>query len=110
MSMLSLFNEIWAEKKHVSEISGRALFNKGHIQWHWQFSHTLPKGIYGRYKHQKFNIVLMLPEEHTFYENFTESDKWKPMYQNYRAAWEALFEVRELLKEKYHREKRNSIL
>ena len=47
----------------------------------------------------------MLPGEHEFYGKFTEKDKEKPMYKNYQGAWDALFELRDLLKAKYHREK-----
>ena len=100
-----LFNQIWEEREHISEISGRPLFNKGHMQFFWQFSHTLPKGLYPRLKLEKRNIVLMLPGEHEFYGKFTEKDKEKPMYKNYQGAWDALFELRDLLKAKYHREK-----
>lgn len=106
MSMITLFKEIWEEREHVSEISGRPLLPPGHFLWHFQFSHTLTKGNYGRYKHQKFNIVLMLPDEHTFYENFTEKYKEKTMYLAHKEKWDALFELEEQLKQKYHREKR----
>lgn len=98
-----LFNQIWEEREHISEISGRPLFNRRHMQW--QFSHTLPKGLYPRLKLEKMNIILMLPEEHAFYEHFTERDKEKPMYKDYKEQWDALFELRDSLKAKYHREK-----
>jgi len=106
MGMLDLFKEIWNEREHKSEISGRPLLPAGHFLWHFQFSHTLTKGNYGRYKFQKFNIVLMLPDEHTFWENFTEKDKEKTLYLVHKEKWDALFELEEQLKQRYHREKR----
>lgn len=64
-----LFNEIWSERLHISEISGKRLLPKGHPQWHWQFSHILHSGLYGKYGFpmRKDNIVLCLPEEHTIW-------------------------------------------
>jgi len=110
MKMIELFNEIWEERQHVSSISGHPLFNKGHFLWHNQFSHTLPKSIYKRYAKEKFNIVLMLPSEHKFYEHFTEKDKLNPLYLDHQPQWDALFELADILSQRYHREKRNSIL
>ena len=55
---LQMFKEIWEERPHVSELSGKPLLPIGHFQWHWQFLHVLPKGSYPHYKLKKENIVL----------------------------------------------------
>ena len=65
-----MFNWIWENRPHVSEVSGKPLLRKGHFQWHWQFAHVLPKGTYKRFKLREENIMLMLPEEHDKQEQF----------------------------------------
>lgn len=98
-----LFNHLWETKEHKSEISGKPLYGKeeGAI-WYHQFSHTLNKGRYPGYKCKAFNIVMMLPNEHNFYEHFVDEDRQTPMYKMYRDKWEALFELREQLKSQYY--------
>jgi len=90
-----LFSIIWEEREHKSEISGLPLHGKGHSQWHWQFSHILPKGLYPSYRLKKENIILMTPEEHQLWEfkrhKIKDQEKWK-----------FLFELQEKLKEEYH--------
>lgn len=81
-----LFREIWEERDHVSEISGKPLLYPGHALWHWQFAHVLSKQAYPRYSYRKENIMLMLPEEHANQETF-----------------EAFRQKRDHLKEKYYR-------
>lgn len=70
ISLYKLFLEIWNERPHVSEISGRPLLYPQHPQWHWQFAHILGKGAYPAFKFKKENIMLMLPEEHEKQESF----------------------------------------
>lgn len=67
--LLPLFEEIWSERDHVSELSGKPLLPKGHPQWHWQFLHILSKS-YPAYKFRKENIMLALPEEHAIQERY----------------------------------------
>lgn len=70
-----LFNDIWDERPHVSELSGKGLFPKGHAKWHWQFLHCLPKSTYPSMRLVKDNILLALPIEHenqTDYEVFNK--------------------------------------
>jgi hypothetical protein len=69
-SQAKLFDEIWEERPHYSEVSGRPLLPKGHPQWYWQFAHVLNKGTYTYYRLNKENIMLMLPEEHAKQEFF----------------------------------------
>lgn len=65
-----LFAYVWETRKHVSQLSGRALLPEGHSLWHWQFLHVLGKGAYGRYKLRTENILLGLPSEHEHQEEF----------------------------------------
>lgn len=65
-----MFNWIWENRPHLSEVSGKPLLPKGHFKWHWQFAHILPKGTYSRFKLREDNIMLMLPEEHDKQETF----------------------------------------
>lgn len=81
-----LFEKIWEERPHISEVSGKPLYPKGHFLWHWQFAHVLSKGAYPRYKLREENILLMLPEEHEKQETF-----------------EKFQEKKDILKAKYYR-------
>lgn len=73
----ALFEEIWEERPHISEVSGRPLLARGHWQWHHQFAHILGKGAYPAFKFKKENIMLMLPEEHEKQESFEKFQKRK---------------------------------
>ena len=70
MTQKQLFKEIWQERPHISEISGKPLYPIEHSQWHWQFAHVLNKGRYTKWKLEKRNIMLMLPEEHENQESY----------------------------------------
>lgn len=87
-SQLEMFEEIWAEREHVSELSGKPLLPKGHCQWHWQFLHVLSKSSYPSYRLNKDNIMLGLPEEHAIQERFPifveKRDKLRREYHEYR--------------------------
>jgi len=65
-----LFEHIWENRPHVSEVSGKPLLNKNNYAFHWQFCHILSKGAYPEYKLKEENIILMLPEEHEHQESF----------------------------------------
>lgn len=71
MNQSQLFNSIWEERPHVSELTGKPLLPRGHPQWHWQFLHVLPKGSYPKWKLNPDNIMLGLPEEHQGQEKFS---------------------------------------
>ena len=92
-----LFEEIWNERPHVSEIDGTPLLPKGHKMWHWQFSHLLPKSIYGKARLDKENVVLKTWAQHQLWEfhqhKLRDKEEWK---------W--VFEKRERLKKEYHAE------
>ena len=75
-SQLAVFYEIWAERPHVSEVSGLPLVDPpedrtdeaGMKAWLSQFSHLLPKGAYRKYKKDKGNIILKTAGEHALWE------------------------------------------
>lgn len=67
-----MFNAIWRDRAHVSELSGKPLLPQGHSQWHWQFLHVLPKGVYTKWKLESDNIMLALPDEHSNQEQYPE--------------------------------------
>lgn len=82
-----LFNSIWQTREHISELSGKPLLSKGHLMWHWQFLHILPKGTYPKWKLEAKNIMLALPPEHEKQEQF-----------------EKFIEKRDELKREYYKE------
>lgn len=88
---LQLFKEIWNERPHYSQVSGKRLngFNVGY------FSHILTKAAYPSYRLDKQNIVLKTLEEHHLWETqrhkLTELPEWK---------W--VFELEETLIRKYY--------
>lgn len=63
-----LFNWIWNNRSHESELSGEPLLPKGHPQWHWQFMHVLPAS-YKAYKLKEFNVILGTVKEHETQES-----------------------------------------
>jgi hypothetical protein len=65
-----MFDWIWENRRHVSELSGNILLSKTHPKWHFQMAHILPKGNYPKWKLNPDNIMLMLPEEHENQEQF----------------------------------------
>ena len=67
---LKLFNEIWDERSHVSEFTGKPLLPKGHYQWHFQFAHVLNKGRFPSMRLRKDNIFLCLPDEQMIQDRF----------------------------------------
>lgn len=73
-----LFIEIWNERPHVSEVSGKPL-REFDVRY---FSHILTKGAYPSMKLNKRNIILMTPEEHHEWE-FTDRShlKWEKFKQ-----------------------------
>lgn len=77
MSLKKFYLEIWNERDHVSELSGKALLPINHAQWHWQFLHVLNKGRFPSMKYNKRNILLALPEEHEHQDRFSKFEERK---------------------------------
>ena len=67
-----LYEYIWNNRPHVSEVSGLPLLYPNHFQFHWQFAHVLNHGRYPHYKFNPDNIMLMLPEEHANQDSYTK--------------------------------------
>jgi len=65
-----LFLEIWNERPHVSELTGKKLLPLGHKLWFSQFLHVLSKGTYSELRLCKENIMLALPNEHEKQETY----------------------------------------
>ena len=67
---LQLFNEIWNEREHISEFTGKPLLPKGDYRWHHQFAHVLNKGRFPSMRLRKDNIFLCLPDEQMIQDRF----------------------------------------
>ena len=70
--------EIWAEREHISELSGQHLGDDMSV---WFFAHILPKGTYPDMKLNKDNIMLLTPEEHYRVDHETHLAKLEPLYK-----------------------------
>jgi hypothetical protein len=81
--------EIWAERPHFSEVSGRYL---GEMPMSYYFSHVLSRGAYPELSHDKRNIVLMTLDEHQLWEfgSVPKNDK----------NWDKILKLKESLKQK----------
>lgn len=89
----ALFQEIWNERPHKSQISGVKITDPKPIN----FLHVIPKGQnkYPKYKLEKQNIIIGTAEEH---------DQWdKGLREKIRhdKKWYWVFELETTLKEKY---------
>lgn len=90
-----IFLEIWAQREHVSEISGKTLLPPEHPQFHWQFLHILSKGTYPSYRLRKENIVMGTVDEHRL-------QTIKPNYTKSLPEWKSFWEKYEQLKQEYY--------
>lgn len=88
MNLIDLYKQIWDEREHVSELSGKPLLPINNYQWHWQFLHVLPKGSYPKWKFNKKNIILALPEEH---ERQNEYEIFNQRYEQLRQEYYKTF-------------------
>lgn len=100
---LRMFQEIWATRPHVSEVSGKKLLPPSHSLWHWQFAHILSKGAYPRYKVNPDNIVMITPEEHHLFDFQTHKLIDKATGHVLDKAWQWVFDKAERLRQQYHR-------
>lgn len=71
-SEIDVFNEIWDERPHVSELSGKNLpyGQNNKSMWVRQFLHVLPKGKFPSLRLDKRNILLGTPDEHDHQDRF----------------------------------------
>lgn len=84
-TQMEVFQQIWDERDHVSEVSGQWLGDEMQPIF---MSHCLPKGAYRRYKFDPRNIVLLTAEEHELWhlkgpESLSQFDAWKPICDLY---------------------------
>lgn len=94
-NQIELFDWIRNNRPPISEISGKPIPNLvTHDQESWCFAHVLGKGAYPKFKLYYKNILLCLPEEHTFLDEHTGQAKEDPQY-----AW--VFELADALKREY---------
>lgn len=86
-----VFEEIWGERPHVSQVSGKPLLPEYHKLWHWQFAHCRSKGADSSNRLNKDNILLMTWDEHHAWDNARHTLKNKP-------EWEWVFDKYENIK------------
>lgn len=86
---MDMFQAIWSERLHVSEVSGRPL---GDVLKPVFFSHILTKAAYPRFRLNKDNVELVTPDEHNEWETGDRSD----------SKWKRVKEKAQMLKEKYY--------
>lgn len=74
---LNIFKEIWEEREHVSQLSGRTIpyFS---IQC---FAHILPKSTHSELRLNKENILLVLPVEHRQQHDGTLPKELKTIFE-----------------------------
>jgi len=95
-SQLEMFKEIWNERPHVSQISGKLLVGQDHPNWVGQFEHVLPKGAFPKWKFNKNNIWLMTFEEHFDLTNNTHKCMKDSIFDEY-------FRTKQRFREQYNR-------
>jgi len=95
---INIFMEIWKERPHKSELSGKPL----HILKVSHFAHILSKAQnkYPKYKYFKKNIWLLTEEEHYLLDHGTEKQRQQYAEEN-NISWEPLYAYRETLRELY---------
>lgn len=85
---LEVFMQIWKDRPHVSEVSGKPLLPIGHPDWIKQFSHILSKGAFPAFRLYKDNIKLVLPDEHQQWETgsrdtLRQQPEWNWVFEEY---------------------------
>jgi hypothetical protein len=97
-SQIDLFNQIWADRPHVSFVSGKPIsfFSVAH------FAHVLPKGKWPKFKYEAKNIVLLTFEEHHLYDMGTENQRVRYKKDNPGTDWQKLFDLKDKLRSQYN--------
>ena len=85
----ALFLEIWNERPHKSEVTGKPIL-RFDVKC---FSHLLSKGAYPEYRLFKPNIVLKTVQEHIDWHNLGREDLLKKTDK-----WQKIFDVQDQLK------------
>jgi hypothetical protein len=98
---LQVFMEIWAERPHFSELSGRPLEQYASTAFFASlFAHILNKGMYPKFRLNKDNIVLLHPEEHNLLD-FGTIDQREAYARKYYCDWQEIYDKKEYLKSIY---------
>lgn len=81
---MKMYLEIWLERPHVSEVSGKVIpsFDVS------CFMHVLNKNTYSSLKLDKRNVFLVLKEEHHHYDNIGRDDlellpEWEKVFKRH---------------------------
>lgn len=84
---LALFKEIWRDRLHISEVSGKPIrfFNVA------CFAHVVSKGSRPDLRLNPLNIILLTPQEHDLYDNHTHKLQGLP-------EWGWVFELKLFMK------------
>jgi len=102
---LDVFKEIWAERPHRSEISGRALDKYEGTEFFPNiFLHILDKKNWPKYRLNKDNIMLGTPWEHMLVDQGTRDQRRKYELE-IEGSFQLFYVKRERLKEEYGNEK-----
>lgn len=100
----ALFDEIWAERKHVSFVSGIKLEQYNNPTFYVNmFAHVLSKKNYPEFRLNKENIMLVTPEEHMLLDHGSKSQRERYAEDGRWICWEDWFSLKEELKEKYNK-------
>jgi hypothetical protein len=96
---LSLFNYIWDNRNHISEISGKPLY--GGNLYLALFLHVLPKGKYPLYRYNPNNIILAKPIEHVLIDQGSSSARRKYTLENPSADFSIFYNKKIELEQEY---------
>lgn len=101
-----IFDQIWMDRPHISEISGIQLHQYTPTYYLNLFAHILCKKDYPHIRLLPENIILLTPHEHKLYDIKTEKDRkdYATMIQDKfgkTVAWEYLYAKREALQAFY---------
>ena len=95
---LEMFKDIWMNRPHVSQLSGRPIsfFSVAN------FAHILSKKKYPYFRLNPDNIILLTMDEHSLFDNgtITRREEYKRKYP--ATKWDMLFQLVEVMKEEYN--------
>lgn len=89
-TQVDVFKEIWEERKHKSQLSGKPL---GPDMKACYFAHINPKGSFPELKTAKWNIVLLTCKEHTLLDHDTEENRQKYAEEN-NCDWSFIYKLK----------------
>jgi hypothetical protein len=101
-----IFDQIWMDRPHISEISGIQLHQYVPTYYLNLFAHILCKKDYPKIRLLPENIMLLTPNEHYLFDVKQEKDRQEYAEMIYKkfgkiVQWEYLYAKRDALKEFY---------